>query len=348
MHIPDRAIPIDSTVVVVGANGYIAVETCEKLLQAGHRVRGTVRNVDRHRSWMHALFDVKWPDKFELVQVADFEEEGAFEEAFKGASGVIYPSMPVIFDADPTKVVDPLIRGVVNALQAAARAGVQRFVLSSSSKAVRSTIYNEPYDIRVDTFNHQAIQQVRDGLVDASFERKLAVYSAGRTLAEQAFWGWVKSNNPPFVANCIVPDGQFGRVLDVNNLNTGPTSSTGQLIRALRGEWEGVGLDLAFITDVQDTARLLVATVASRSIENERIFSYYVNRTWNDLRHKVRELFPDRPELVTGGDQGRLGRDVSAAPGPIARAEEILRTIGQAGFTNEDQIVRDFVNSVFP
>ncbi|PYH75559.1 putative aldehyde reductase 2 [Aspergillus uvarum CBS 121591] len=327
MHIPDRAIPIDSTVVLVGANGYVAVETCEKLLQAGYRVRGTVRNVDHHRIWMHALFDAKWPDKFELVQVADFEEEGAFEEAFKGASGVIYPSMPVIFDANPTNVLDPLIRGVVNALQAAARAG--------------------PYDIRIDTFNHQAIHQVRNGPVVASFERKLAVYSAGRTLAEQAFWGWVKSNDPPFVANCIVPDGQFGRVLDVNNLNTGPTSSTGQLIRALRGEWEGVGLDLAFISDVQDTARLLVAAVASRSIDNERIFSYYVNRTWNDLRHKVRELFPDRPELVTGEDQCRLGRDVSAAPGPIARAEEILRTIGQAGFTSEDQIIRDFVNSVF-
>lgn len=85
MYIADRAIPLDSTVVVVGANGHIAVETCHKLLEAGYRVRGMVRDVEKHRGWMSRLFDEKWPGKFELVQVADFEAEGAFDEAFKGA-----------------------------------------------------------------------------------------------------------------------------------------------------------------------------------------------------------------------------------------------------------------------
>jgi uncharacterized protein YbjT (DUF2867 family) len=86
LHITDRAIPEDSIVVVVGANGYIAVETCEKLLQAGYHVRGTVRDASKHRPWMHKLFDDKWPGKFELVQMQDFEEDGAFDEAFQGKS----------------------------------------------------------------------------------------------------------------------------------------------------------------------------------------------------------------------------------------------------------------------
>ena len=154
--------------------------------------------------------------------------------------------MPMIFDSDTTKVFDPMIRGVVNTLQAAARAGVQRYVLSSSSKAVDYTIYdNPPHELTVDTFNNEAIEKAREGsATDTSFERIVDVYCAGRTLAELAFWNWIRENNPLFVANCIVPDGQFGRVLDVEHTNVGTASSTGQLRAALQGEWEKVSFPL--------------------------------------------------------------------------------------------------------
>ena len=91
-----------------------------------------------------------------------------------------------------------------------------------------------------------------------------------------------------------------------------------------------------------------MAAVASAPIKNERIFAYYINRTWNDVRRKVRELFPDRSELVRGIDQDLHGRDLSYAPRPIARAEELLREVGQPGFASEDAILRDFVASMFP
>jgi NAD(P)-dependent dehydrogenase (short-subunit alcohol dehydrogenase family) len=84
MKIPHPAIPFNSTVVVVGANGYIALETCQKLLEAGYCVRGTVRDVERHRTWMHKLFDTTWPSMFELVQVPNFEADKAFDAAFQG------------------------------------------------------------------------------------------------------------------------------------------------------------------------------------------------------------------------------------------------------------------------
>jgi nucleoside-diphosphate-sugar epimerase len=160
-----------------------------------------------------------------------------------GAAGVIYPSMPVIFDAEPAKVFDPMTKGVINTLEAAARAGVQRYVLSSSSKAVSSTSYG-PLELTSETFNYDAIEQARIPSTDTSFHRKLTVYCAGRALAELAFWDWIKENKPPFVANCLVPDGQFGRVLDMENTNTGLTSSIGQLECALQGEWQGVAVPL--------------------------------------------------------------------------------------------------------
>ena len=95
----------------------------------------------------------------------------------------------------------------------------------------------------MDTFNHSAVQEMHGGPKEDSFERIVTVYSAARTLHEMAFWDWVKNNNPPFVANCVVPDGQFGRVLDRYNIEHG-ISTNGQLKNALLGNWSALGLQL--------------------------------------------------------------------------------------------------------
>ncbi|KAF4437385.1 hypothetical protein F53441_13062 [Fusarium austroafricanum] len=340
MHIADPAIPFGSVVVVIGANGYIAVETCEKLLQAGFYVRGTVRDVEKNKAWMHKLFDTKWPNMFELVAVPDFEADGAFDEAFKGAHGVIYVSVPMVFDPDPIKFFNPVIKGTINTLEAASRAGVKRYVLSSSSKAVESTVYNHPHHITDKMFNYEAIRKACCEPAVNNFERIFTVYSAGRALAELAFWSWVGENQPSFVANCVVPDGQFGRCLDTNNI----VSTFGMLRSAVKGDWENVMGDISYFTDVQDAARLLVAAVALPSLSNERIFAYRHQATWNELRRKIRLMSPKGKKLVEGEDQPQDGKDLANAEEPIRRAEEILREIGQPGFASEEDILRDFVD----
>ena len=121
---------------------------------------------------------------------------------------------------------------------------MKRYVLSSSSKAVESTVYDQPHELTEETFNHDAIIKARNNLsVDAS-KRALTMYTAGRTAAELAFWHWVKTNKPPFVANCVVPDGIFGRVLDIEHVNMGFTSSLAMLKRVFAGNSEGIQLHL--------------------------------------------------------------------------------------------------------
>ena len=93
---------------------------------------------------------------------------------------------------------------------------------------------------------------------------------------------------------------------------------------------------------------LVVAALALPSLANERIFAYRFNGTWNDLRHRVRELYPDRPEIVAGEDLDIAGRDLSTAPDPIRHAEEILKQVGRPGYTSIDTMLRDFVDSVYP
>ncbi|KAF5606157.1 aldehyde reductase II [Fusarium subglutinans] len=321
MRISNSAIPIGSIVVVVGANGYMAVENCEKLLQAGFSVRGTVRDVEKNQQWMHNLFNTKWPHMFELVHVPDFEAEGAFDEAFKGAKGVIYVSTPIILNSDPEKVVEPVIKGTINSLEAAARAGIKRYVLSSSSKAVESTNYNHPHHITSSMFNYDAIRKACCEPNVESLDRFVDVYSASRALAELAFWSW------------------FGRALDPEK-----TTSTFRMLKAAaEGEWDKVFGQVAYFTDVQDAARLLVAAVALPSLVNERIFAYCHNSTWNELRCKIRDMSPKGEKLVKGENEAVEGRDLSNADGLIKRAEGILREIGQQGFASEEDILRDFL-----
>lgn len=152
--------------------------------------------------------------------------------------------MPTILDLDPAKVIGPMTKGVINSLESASRSGVKRYVLSSSSKAVSALSFDEPVELTAGTYNHAAIDASLEESKEASFQRIVDIYSSGRTLSELAMWDWVKENNPPFIANSVVPDGQFGRVLDTQNIGVGDKSSTGQLTNALQGQWDKIGFSL--------------------------------------------------------------------------------------------------------
>ena len=73
-----------SWILVTGANGYIASHVADQLLEAGYKVRGTVRDIKKN-SWLPELFDQKYgPGKFEMVVVEDMTVPDAFDEATKG------------------------------------------------------------------------------------------------------------------------------------------------------------------------------------------------------------------------------------------------------------------------
>lgn len=79
------AIPHGSRVLVTGANSLVGSNVADRLLSRGYRVRGTVRNAQRHQ-WLGDLFRGKYgKDSFELVQVQDIQRPGAFDEAMKGS-----------------------------------------------------------------------------------------------------------------------------------------------------------------------------------------------------------------------------------------------------------------------
>lgn len=78
------AIPKGSLVLVTGVNGYIGSHVADQLLEAGYRVRGTTRALEKVKA-LSALWEEKYgPKKVEFVVVADMAKEGAFDDAVKG------------------------------------------------------------------------------------------------------------------------------------------------------------------------------------------------------------------------------------------------------------------------
>jgi nucleoside-diphosphate-sugar epimerase len=74
------------TILVTGANGFIASHVVNNLLDSGYSVRGTVRS-ERSADGVLKLHP-DHGDRLSVVVVPDMTAEGAFDEAVEGVHGV--------------------------------------------------------------------------------------------------------------------------------------------------------------------------------------------------------------------------------------------------------------------
>ena len=97
-------IPKGSRVLVIGANGSLGSHIVNELLIAGYSVRGTMREESKG-AWMKEYFGLKFGgDKLQLVIVPDMSVKGAYDEAVKGASGVVHVASNLSLGSDPNTV----------------------------------------------------------------------------------------------------------------------------------------------------------------------------------------------------------------------------------------------------
>jgi len=129
----------DKTVLVTGAGGYIAAHVVSALQRGGARVRGTVLSLatEETEPLRHLVPDAKHP--LELLE-ARLEEDDGWDEAVAGCWAVVHMASPFpdIFTKTqaPGSLVGSAVWGARRVLGAAARAGVDRVVMTSSLAAV--------------------------------------------------------------------------------------------------------------------------------------------------------------------------------------------------------------------
>jgi dihydroflavonol-4-reductase len=110
---------------ITGAGGYLGGALVELAARRGREVRAVVRDPVRAAAVLPPGVD---------VAVADLADPAALTAAFRGCSGVLHVAGTVGGTAEQTREANE--GGARRALDAAVAAGVERFVLTSSSAAV--------------------------------------------------------------------------------------------------------------------------------------------------------------------------------------------------------------------
>lgn len=98
------AIPKDSIVLVTGLNGYIGSHVADQLLKAGYRVRGTTRDSSKVKNLVEQWEQQYGKNRVEVAIVQNMADDGAFDEAVKGVSGIAHVASNMSFSPNPNEV----------------------------------------------------------------------------------------------------------------------------------------------------------------------------------------------------------------------------------------------------
>jgi nucleoside-diphosphate-sugar epimerase len=128
----------NSLVLITGASGFIGSHVTRLALEAGHRVRLTIRRAAQQDK-LAALF-AKHADQLEFVVVPDFTKPNAFDTALQGGvEHVIHLASPMPGKGNDFKTdyVDPAVQGTLILLEAANSVpSIKRILVTSSILAL--------------------------------------------------------------------------------------------------------------------------------------------------------------------------------------------------------------------
>jgi dihydroflavonol-4-reductase len=193
----------DTNVLVTGGSGFIGSHCVVALLNAGYRVRTTVRSPEREADVRHMVARAG-ADAAHTVTfaVADLTSDDDWPEAIDGSDFVLHVASPHPPEDpnDEHEVIVPARDGTIRVLRAARDAGVKRVVLTSSFAAV-SRGHGMPDR-----------EFTEDDWTDIG-GRGVTAYVKSKVLAERAAWDFIKNEGGQTELSVINPTATFGPTL---------------------------------------------------------------------------------------------------------------------------------------
>jgi len=266
-------------VLVTGASGFIGLHCCLALLKGGYRVRGTLRDVARGESLRAALEShTEVGERLEFV-AADLLSDNAWDDAVRDCRYILHvasplPSGPPAHEDD---LIVPARDGTLRVLRAAAAAGVERVVLTSSLAAV--------------LYGHDRSGSRIFDESDWSIAEKCPPYEKSKTLAERAAWDFVASlpAEQSFELVVINPGLVLGPVLEKDS------GTSGEAVRKLMArEFPGCPHFGWAMVDVRDVAAAHVAALRVPEAAGQR-FVCATDHVWmQDIAKILDRRFRER------------------------------------------------------
>jgi dihydroflavonol-4-reductase len=267
-------------VVVTGASGFVGKWTTIRLLQAGYRVRGTIRSAHKAEQVRAAAQAEAGADalaRLELVE-ADILEDRGWAEAMRGVTAVMHVATAIRADEPKVSslVIRPAIEGTARVLRFAHEAGIKRFIMTSSIATVG---YGH---------GHTRGRHVYDETYFTQFEtmRWTWAYCIGKTKAERATWEFAKANG--MEVTTIHPGAIIGPALD-DDASISIMMVTGLFDNSL----PALPRNGFSIVDVRDVADMHVAALEKPEAIGERYLATNEYVPFPKVAEIVQELYPD-------------------------------------------------------
>lgn len=239
---------IDKTkpVLVTGGSGYIASWVVKQLLDKGHTVHTTVRDLNDEKKYQHLLDISKKANGALEVFEADLMNEGSFDKAMQNCELVMHTASPFFIQGikDAQKeLIEPAKKGTRNVLESANRtASVKRVIVTSSVAA----IFGDNADVK----------KAPNGILTESVWNttsniKNQPYSYSKTLAEKEAWE-IQEKQDRWDLVTINP----GFVLGPSLTKRTDSTSINTVIQLADGTFKSGAPELWFgIVDVRDVAK---------------------------------------------------------------------------------------------
>ena len=251
-------------ILVTGATGYIASWVIKNLLEQGHTVHATVRNLNKKNSFAHLeKIASESAGSLQLFQ-ANLLEPHSFDQAMQGCEIVLHMASPFVVTnyKDAIKdIIEPAILGTENVLNSVNKTeSVKRVVVTSS---IAST-YGDAIDIQQTAHN-----EFDESHWNTTSSETHQPYPYSKVMAERKAWDMQKAQtrwdlvciNPALVLGpSLTPNTQSGSVEVLQQFANGMT------LAGVPPMWNG-------IVDVRDVADAHLQAAFNPKAEGRYIIS---------------------------------------------------------------------------
>lgn len=261
-------------VCVTGAGGFIGSWIVKMLLARGYAVRGTSRRADDPKNAHLWALDGA-AERLTMLQV-DLLDRDSLRAAFHGCHGVIHTASPM--HDNPEEIIEPIIAGTRNVVEAAADAGVRRLVLSSTI----GTMYMDPR------------RDPEAPLGDSSWsdleycKSTQNWYCYAKTIAEQGAWEAARARGLDLAV--VIPVVVLGELLQPS-MNT----STLHILKYLTGQTKEYVNESHAYVHVKDAAEAHVRVLEAPGAGGRRYVCAERTLHRGELCRILARLFPEYP-----------------------------------------------------
>lgn len=247
----------EDLVLVTGGSGFVGAHCIAALLNAGYRVRTTVRSLAREADVRAMLARAGVDAGARLTFVAaDLTADAHWPEAVAGCTYVLHVAspFPMVQPKNEDDLIIPAREGTLRVLRAARDAGVKRVVLTSSFVAIG--------------YGHAPTEQPYTEESWTDLRGDVTAYAKSKTLAEQAAWDFVRREGGSMELAVVNPVGIFGPAL-------GPDLSESVHIAEmmLNGAMPGIPRMAFGVVDVRDLADLHLRAMTDPAAKGERFLA---------------------------------------------------------------------------